>query len=160
MKRLVLIGSAALLLAACGGGESVAQNGASNVVRAGGKGEISENRTTAFKSFMPTFSKMRKMANGDEAFTPEAFQAAAATFVKEAREPFEYFQNDPNGNGDALPVIWQKQAEFQAEQDKFLAAVDKLNEVAQTGKLDDIKVVFNEVGASCKSCHDVYRRPK
>ena len=53
------------------------------------------------------------------AFEPEAFKTKAAQFAKEAREPFEYFQNDPNGNGDALPVIWQKPAEFKAQQDKF-----------------------------------------
>ena len=151
MNKITLLIRTALL-AACSSGAGGEQGGA--------KGNISDSRTTAFKSFMPTFSDMRKMANGDMAFEPEAFKAKAAQFAKEAREPFEYFQNDPNGNGDALPVIWQKPAEFKAQQDKFFAAVDKLNTVAQTGKLDDIKVAVGDVGANCKACHESFRVAK
>ncbi|QMT32073.1 c-type cytochrome [Alysiella filiformis] len=159
-QSLLIFACASVLLAACGGQESTpAANGSAPAV-AGGKGSISEDRSAAFKSFMPTMSKMGKMAKGDEAFSPEAFQAAAEQFSKEARVPFEHFQNDPNGNGDALPNIWANPEAFKAEQDKFLTAVDKLNEVAKTGKLEDIKTAFGNVGASCQSCHDTYRRPK
>lgn len=164
-----------VLLAACGnqGGQAAAPAnpqpqaasasasaaaGGQNFVQ--GKGSISEERTAAFKSFMPTFSTMRKMANGDEAFEPEKFKAAAAKFVEEARVPFEHFQNDPQGNGDALPAIWLQAEAFKAEQDKFLAAVDELNTAAQSGNLEQIKAAFGNAGASCKSCHDAYRAPK
>ena len=57
-------------------------------------------------------------------------------------------------------MIWQKPAEFKAQQDKFFAAVDKLNTVAQTGKLDDIKVAVGDVGANCKACHESFRVAK
>lgn len=141
----------ALALTACGG----------NAGGAGApQGEISQNRTTAFKSFMPSFSSMGKVVKGDEPYVPDAFKATAAQFTQEARAPFEYFQNDPQGNGGALPVIWQKPAEFKAEQDKFLAAVDKLNAAAQSGRLDDIRATYQTVGESCKSCHQSFRRPK
>lgn len=153
-KILALIILSSVTLAACGG------QGGANVSAPQGKGDISQDRTAAFKSFMPTVSTMRKMANGDEAFDAEKFKTAAAQFTKEARIPFESFQNDPNGNGDALPAIWQKPVEFKAEQEKFFAAVDKLNTTAQTGKLDDIKVAFGEVENSCKTCHQSYRAPK
>lgn len=161
LLALTLVGT---LLTACGeqqAAQSTASSApAANTAPVGGKGTISEDRSAAFKSFMPTFSQMRKMANGDLAFEPEAFKTAAAQFTKEARVPFEHFQSDPNGNGDALPNIWAKPDEFKAEQEKFFAAVDKLNTVAQTGKLDDIKVAFGDVVNSCQSCHDTYRRPK
>lgn len=168
-KSLFTLAIASVLLAACGGqtanNAAPAASGASAPAATAaaalqGKGSISEERTAAFKSFMPTFMSMNKVVKGEDAFTVEGFQAAAEKFTKEARVPFEHFQTDPNGNGDALPAIWEKPAEFKAEQDKFLAAVDKLNEVAKTGKLDDIKAAFGDVGASCKSCHDSYRRPK
>ena len=116
MNKITLLILTALL-AACSSGAGGEQGGA--------KGNISDSRTTAFKSFMPTFSDMRKMANGD-----------------------------------AVPVIWQKPAEFKAQQDKFVAAVDKLNTVAQTGKLDDIKVAVGDVGANCKACHESFRVAK
>lgn len=152
-KSLFTFVLASTLLAACGN-QNTAQTPHT------GKGSISEDRSTAFKSFMPTFSKMRKMTNGDVAFDPETFKVTAAQFTQEARVPFEYFQNDPNGNGDALPNIWEKNNEFKIQQDKFLAAVDKLNTVAQTAQLDDIKVAFGDVANNCQACHDTYRRPK
>lgn len=142
----------AFTLSACGNGGGAAAGG--------GKGPISEERTTAFKSFMPTYSSMRKMANGDEAFDAESFKKLAASFVQEARVPFEHFQSDDKGNGDALPAVWEKAAEFKAEQDKFLAAVDNLNTAAQSGKLEDIKAAYDATSGSCKSCHDAFRKPK
>lgn len=153
-KSLFVLAMASVVLAACD------PNPQNTTQPSGGKGMISEDRSAAFKSFMPTFAKMRKMVNGDTAFEPEAFKAAAAQFAKEARVPFEHFQNDPNGNGDALPNIWAKPDEFNAQRDQFLAAVDKLNAAAQTGKLDDIKVAFGEAANSCQACHDTYRRPQ
>lgn len=179
MNKFAIVLSSALFLAACGdkaatpatapqptSAPAAASAASASDVAAPvkvsvpeGKGEISKSRSSAFKSFMPTFSSMRKMANGDQAFVADDFKAKAELFTKEAREPFEYFQIDPQGNGDALPAIWEKPAEFKDEKDKFLAAVDKLNEVAQTGKLEDIKAAFGNVGASCKSCHDAFRRP-
>lgn len=150
MKKLWIAGVLALTLTACGGAGGPV----------GAKGNISEERTAAFKSFMPTFSDMGKVVKGEEAYDVEKFKTAAAQFVVEAHAPFEFFQNDPNGNGDALPAIWEKPQDFSAEQEKFLVAVNRLNEVAQTGRFDDIKVAFGEVGASCKSCHDSFRAPK
>ena len=153
MKRTTFLLTTLCLLAACG-----EQGGGAGQV--GGKGDISQNRTTAFKSFMPTFSSMGKVVKGDDAYDVEKFKALAASFKDEARATFEYFQNDPQGNGDALPEIWAKPAEFKAEQDKFLAAVDKLNAAAQRGNLEEIKAAYGEAGASCKACHNGYRRPK
>lgn len=148
-KTTLLIISTTILLVACQGGHGGAA-----------QGDISKNRRTAFKSFMPTFSDMRKMVNGDLAFEPNTFKSKAAQFTKEAREPFEYFQNDPNGNGDALPTIWSNPQEFKVQQEKFFSAVDKLNEVAQTDKIEDIKVALDNVGANCKACHQSYRAPE
>lgn len=51
----------ALFLSACGNGGAPAQP----------KGEISENRTAAFKSMMPDFSRMGKMVKGEEPYDVE-----------------------------------------------------------------------------------------
>ena len=151
IKMTLACVATALVLAACGGGSAPA---------ASDKGQISENRTTAFKAMMPDFSSMGKMVKGEETYDVEKFKTHAAAFAANAKKPFEFFQNAPQGNGDALPNIWEKPPEYQAEQDKFLAAVANLNAKAQTGNLEEIKVAYGEVGASCKSCHDTYRRPK
>lgn len=146
---MILAVSAAVLLAAC-----------SEAAPEAPKGPISENRTTAFKSMMPEFSSMGKMVKGEEPYDIDKFKAAAATFAENAKKPFAYFQDDKQGNGDALPAVWEKAADFQAEQNKFLSAVDALNAKAKTGKLEEIKAAYGEVGASCKSCHATFRRPK
>lgn len=151
IRTLLAATAATFALAACGGNSGAA---------AEAKGPISENRTTAFKSMMPEFSAMGKMVKGEETYNVDKFKADAAVFAENAQKPFEHFQNDPEGNGDALPAIWEKTAEFETQRDNFLAAVNELNSAAQTGNLDTIKVAYGETGASCKACHDSFRRPK
>ena len=150
MNNILAAVLTAAVLAACGGGAG----GES------GKGPISEARTTAFKTMMPEYSSMGKMVKGDETYDVEKFKAAAATFTENASKPFEHFASDPQGNGDSLPSVWEKPTEFEAEREKFLAAVDDLNTKAQAGNLEAIKVAYGNVGASCKSCHDAFRKPK
>ena len=140
---------AALFLCACGGGFQAAP-----------KGDISSDRSAAFKSFMPGFADMGKVAKGDDAYRPKPFQELAARFKTDARIPFEHFQSDPQGNGDALPEIWTKPAEFAAARERFFAAADKLDAAAKSEKLDDIRTAYGETEASCKACHQSFRRPK
>ncbi|WP_250314047.1 cytochrome c [Neisseria sp. Marseille-Q6792] len=152
MKTQISLAAAAitLLLSACGNGGAPAQP----------KGEISENRTAAFKSMMPDFSRMGKMVKGEEPYDVEKFKQAAAAFAESSKKPFTLFDSDPQGNGRALPAVWSDGAKFEAEKTKFAAAVEKLNAAAQTGKLDEIKAAYGETGASCKSCHDSFRAPE
>lgn len=149
ITTLLVSASAALLLAACG-------SGAPEVP----KGEISQNRTDAFKKMMPDFAAMGKMVKGEEAFDEAKFRTAAASFKEHAKKPFDFFDSDPQGNGDALPAVWEKPEAFAEAQEQFLKAVENLNTAAQTAKLDALKTAYGEVGASCKSCHDSFRRPK
>ena len=137
-----------LLLAACGGQPEEP------------KGEASRNRTAAFKEMMPEFAQMGKAAKGDEAYDPAAFRAAAAVFAAKAQDPFAHFQNDPEGNGRALPQIWQQPAAFAHERDTFLAAVAELNAEAQKGDLQKIRAAYEKPAAACQSCHTAYRRPR
>ncbi len=128
---------------------------------AGGKGSFSQERSTAFKNMMPNFSAMGKVVKGEEPYQPEAFKAMADTFLSESQEPFKHFTQDPDGQtGDALPNIWSDATAYKAEEDKFHAAVANLHTVAQGTDLEAIKVAYGAVGASCKSCHDTYRKPK
>ena len=140
--------AASLMLAACSGGADVA------------KGPNSEARTTAFKAMMPNFSSMGKMVKGEEPYEVEKFKTAAAAFAEESKKPFEHFQQDAEGNGDALPAVWERPDYFKAAEDKFHAAVAVLNTAAQSGNLEEIKVAYGDAGASCKACHDTFRRPK
>ncbi len=152
MKTQISLAAAAitLLLSACGGSGIPSQP----------KGEISENRTAAFKSMMPEFTRMGKMVKDEEPYDVEKFKQAAAVFAESSKKPFTLFESDPQGNGRALPAVWSDAAKFKAEEENFAAAVEKLNAAAQTGKLDEIKAAYNETGSSCKSCHDSFRAPE
>ena len=151
MKTASIFTTTALLLAACGGGGDIPQQP---------KGEISEARTAAFKSMMPEFTRMGKMVKEEEPYEPEAFKQAAATFAQNSKKPFELFQSDPDGNGRALPTVWADEAKFKADETAFADAVNKLSAAADTGRLDEIKAAYGEVGASCKACHDSFRAPE
>lgn len=152
MKTQISLAAAAitLLLSACGGSGIPSQP----------KGEISENRTAAFKSMMPEFTRMGKMVKDEEPYDVEKFKQAAAVFAESSKKPFTLFESDPQGNGRALPAVWSDAAKFKAEEENFAAAVEKLNTAAQTGKLDEIKAAYSETGSSCKSCHDSFRAPE
>lgn len=125
----VALAAVALTLTACGGSGAPSQP----------KGPISEDRTAAFKSMMPEFTRMGKMVKDEEPYDVEKFKQAAATFAENSKKPFTLFESDPQGNGRALPAIWTDTATFKAEEEKFVAAVEKLNAAAQTGKLEEIK---------------------
>ena len=135
----VALAAVALTLTACGGSGAPSQP----------KGPISEDRTAAFK-----------MVKDEEPYDVEKFKQAAATFAENSKKPFTLFESDPQGNGRALPAIWTDKATFKAEEEKFVAAVEKLNAAAQTGKLEEIKAAYGETGATCKSCHDTFRGPE
>ena len=152
MKTQISLAAAVitLLLSACGGSGIPSQP----------KGEISENRTAAFKSMMPEFTRMGKMVKDEEPYDIEKFKQAAAVFAESSKKPFTLFESDPQGNGRALPAVWSDAAKFKAEEENFAAAVEKLNAAAQTGKLDEIKAAYSETGSSCKSCHDSFRAPE
>ena len=73
IKMTLACVATALVLAACGGGSAPA---------ASDKGQISENRTTAFKAMMPDFSSMGKMVKGEETYDVEKFKTHAAAFAE------------------------------------------------------------------------------
>ena len=133
----VALATVVLTLSACGGSGAPSQP----------KGPISEDRTAAFKSMMPEFTRMGKMVKDEEPYDVEKFKQAAATFAENSKKPFTLFESDPQGNGRALPAIWTDTATFKAEEEKFVAAVEKLNAAAQTGKLEEIKAAYGETGA-------------
>jgi cytochrome c556 len=68
----------------------------------------------------------------------------------------------PTGSGDdpksaADPKIWTNKADF----DKRLTEVQTLAAAAgKTTSAETFKPAFSALGATCKSCHDIYRKKK
>lgn len=57
-----------------------------------------------------------------------------------------------------MPAVWTEQGKFKAASEKMQAEVAKLNAAAKTGNLDAIKTAFGATAASCKACHDDFRK--
>jgi len=95
--------------------------------------------------------------------TPAELQVAAATIVGVAKiMPGMWHEGTAVGVGDseALPVIWEKRAEF----DKIIADMDKagvaLVVMAASGDAGAVGKGLQGVGATCKACHEGYRLKK
>jgi len=58
---------------------------------------------------------------------------------------------------DAAPEIWSDAAGFQAKIDAYLAASQKLVDVAKSGDEAQMKSQYRNVMSSCRSCHDTYK---
>lgn len=73
----------------------------------------------------------------------------------------------PKGTGpesgrktEALPAIWERPADFAAAADRLVGATKAFQLAAATGDLAKIQPAAGAVGASCKNCHESFRKPK
>lgn len=58
----------------------------------------------------------------------------------------------------AKPEIWSDAAGFKQKEQAFQDGVAKLSAAADSGDLAKVRAAFGAVGASCKACHDAYRK--
>lgn len=72
----------------------------------------------------------------------------------------------PRGSGPesgrkthALPAIWQNPAEFSKLANQLTSTTRSLQAAAAGGNLAQVKVAAGQVGATCKGCHDQFRKP-
>jgi cytochrome c556 len=65
--------------------------------------------------------------------------------------------SDTGHNTKALPAVWSDPAGFRKAADNFVAAADKLAELAKTGNPDSVAAQVKLVGEACLACHHTYR---
>lgn len=59
----------------------------------------------------------------------------------------------------ALPIIWTQFADFRAKNVAFVNAARALDDAARAGDAAQVRTAQTALGATCKSCHDTYRKP-
>lgn len=64
------------------------------------------------------------------------------------------------GETTALPVIWEKKADFAAAIKKFQDAADNIAMVAKGGDMEAFGKALGGLGESCKNCHENFREKK
>lgn len=116
-------------------------------------------RKAAFSLMGTHFSRVGAMASGRAPFDAKVAADNMAVVETLSKLPWEAFgPGTDKGDTRALPAVWTEQAKFKAANEKMQAEVVKLNAAAKTGNLDAIKTAFGATAASCKACHDDFRK--
>ncbi|WP_326541280.1 c-type cytochrome [Pseudorhodoferax sp.] len=106
------------------------------------------------------FGRLGAMANGRAPFDAKAAADNADIVLTLSQLPWAGFGpgTDKAAPTKAEPAVWAEPAKFKAASDKMQAEVAKLAAAAKTGNLDNLKAAFGPTAASCKACHDDFRK--
>jgi len=105
------------------------------------------------------WARLGAMATGRAPFDAKQAQDNMEVVSALAKLPWTAFgEGTDKGDTRAKPEIWKESAKFKEAADKFQAEVAKVNAAAKTGNLDNLKAAFGPAAASCKACHDNFRK--
>ena len=94
---------------------------------------------------------------GEAPYNKDEVAKNAAIVAMMSTLPWQAFGPGTEG-GKAQSDVWSDNAKFKAAGDKMQLAVVDLNKAAQSGDLDSIKKAFSAAGATCKGCHDDFKK--
>ncbi|MDE0520824.1 MAG: cytochrome c [Boseongicola sp.] len=96
------------------------------------------------------------MARGATAFDVDAARAAAAAIATHASTVPELFEaNETDPMSKARPAIWTNFEDFRAKASVLESIADGLSTSITTP--EDLGPAMGSLGASCNSCHSIYR---
>jgi cytochrome c556 len=106
-----------------------------------------------------TLGRVFAMANGRVPFDAKVAAENIEIIAMLNKLQFAAFTDGTEvGNTRAKPIVWTQKEKFAAEIKKNQEAVARLAAAGKTGNVDEIKTAVGAVGASCKSCHDEFRK--
>jgi hypothetical protein len=114
-------------------------------------------RQSAFTVMANSFGKISAVVKGEAPYNKDEVAKNAAIVAMMSALPWQAFGPGTEG-GKAESDIWSNNAKFKAASEKMQLAVADLNKAAQSGDLDSIKKAFGVAGASCKNCHDDFKK--
>lgn len=116
-------------------------------------------RKASFTVMSAHFGRLGAMANGRVPYDAKAAAENAEVVSALAKLPWTAFGDGTDkGETRAKPEIWKESAKFKEASDKMVAEMGKLNTAAKAGNLDSLKAAFGPAAASCKACHDNFRK--
>ena len=105
------------------------------------------------------FGRIGAMVNGRVPYDAKAATENAEVVAEMAKLPWAGFGPGTDKiSQKAKPEIWTEQAKFKEHNEKLVAETGKLLAAAKTNNLDNLKTAFGSTAATCKGCHDVYRK--
>jgi cytochrome c556 len=116
-------------------------------------------RKASFTVMAAHFSRLGAMANGRVPYDAMAAASNADVVAAMSKLPWAAFgEGTDKGDTRAKPEIWKEPAKYKEAADKMQAEIVKLNIAAQAGNMDALKAAFGPAAATCKACHDNFRK--
>ncbi len=116
-------------------------------------------RKAAFTVMGNHFARVGAMASGRAPYDAKAALENADIAAAMAKLPWAAFtEGSDKGETRAKPEIWKDSAKFKEAADKMQAELIKLDVAAKAGNLDALKTAFGPAAATCKGCHDNFRK--
>jgi cytochrome c556 len=116
-------------------------------------------RKASFTVMAAHFGRLGAMANGRAPYDAKAAADNADVVATLAKLPWAAFgEGTDKGDTRAKPEIWKEGAKYKEAADKMQGEIVKLNTAAKAGNIDALKAAFGPAAASCKACHDNFRK--
>jgi cytochrome c556 len=116
-------------------------------------------RKASFTVMAAHFGRIGAMASGRAPYDAKAAADNADVVATLSKLPWAAFgEGTDKGDTRAKPEIWKEAAKYKEAADKMQAEIVKLNTAAKAGNIDALKVAFGPAAASCKACHDNFRK--
>lgn len=106
------------------------------------------------------FGRIGGMANGRIPFDGKGAAENAEVVSEMSKMPWQAYVvgTDKVANTRAKSEIWSEQAKFNEYNQRLMSDTTKLLAAAKTNNLDNLKKAFGDTAATCKACHDNFRR--
>ena len=115
-------------------------------------------RKAGFTIMAAHFSRIGAMVNGKVPFDAAAAASNAQLVEQVGTLPWAGFVAGSEDGSKAKPEVWTNAAKFKEAADKFRAESAKLTAAAKTGNADQLKTAFGATAATCKGCHDTFKK--
>jgi cytochrome c556 len=116
-------------------------------------------RKASFTVMAAHFGRLGAMANGRAPYDAKAAAENADIVATLSKLPWAAFgEGTDKGETRAKPEIWKEAAKYKEASDKMQVEIAKLNTAAKAGNVDALKAAFGPAAASCKACHDNFRK--
>jgi cytochrome c556 len=116
-------------------------------------------RQSALSLMGSHFGRMSPVVKGQAPYDAAQIKANVDVLKTLSALPWAAFGPGTEG-GDARPEVWSDAAGFKQKQQALQDNIVKLSAAADAGDFDKLRAAFGDVGASCKACHDAYRKKK
>ena len=115
-------------------------------------------RKAGFTLMAAHFGRIGAMVNGKAPFDAAAAASNAQVVEQVGTLPWAGFVAGSEEGSKAKSDVWTNSAKFKEAADKFRAESVKLTAAAKTGNQDQIKAAFGATAATCKGCHETFKK--